>query len=119
LLSPDRIASQPDFDTRIGDDMAKKRKARRATNASKRKRSGKAARRPGVKVAKKKLRHLPARATKRPKTKPKRRKGLHATGGGNATAAGVTFQASVGAVFAAQMLTESFGDEQLGLAPSR
>ena len=53
----------------------------------------------------------------RPKTKPKRRKGLHASGGGNATAAGVTFQASVGAVFVTQMLTESFGDEQLGLAP--
>jgi len=42
---------------------------------------------------------------------------LHAKGGGNATAAGVTFQASVGAVFAVQMLTESLGDEQLGLAP--
>jgi hypothetical protein len=100
--------------------MAKKRKTRRGPKASKRTRSVKAtARRPGVKVAKKKkLRTTPsARTNKKHKPKSKQRSGLHAKGGGNATAAGVTFQASVGAVFAVQMLTESFGDEQLGLAP--
>jgi len=42
---------------------------------------------------------------------------LSAKGGGHATAAGVTFQASVGAIFAVQMLTESFGDQQLALPP--
>jgi hypothetical protein len=99
-------------------DMAKKRTARRGPKASKRRRSGKAtARRSGVKAAKKKLRTTPARAKKKQTPTSKRRSGLHAKGGGNATAAGVTFQASVGAVFAVQMLTESFGDEQLGLAP--
>lgn len=98
--------------------MAKKRTARRGPKASKRRRSGKAtARRSGVKAAKKKLRTTPARAKKKQTPTSKRRSGLHAKGGGNATAAGVTFQASVGAVFAVQMLTESFGDEQLGLAP--
>jgi hypothetical protein len=97
--------------------MAKKQKSRRAPEAAKRTRSGKTtSRRPGVKAAKKR-RTSPTRASKRQKPKPKQRAGLHARGGGNATAAGVTFQASVGAVFAAQMLTESFGDEQLGLAP--
>src|SRR3954452_4735119 len=99
-------------------DIVKKQKARSGSNASKRKRSAKAiGRRTGVKTVKKKLRTPPARAAKKQKPKSKQRTGLHAKGGGNATAAGVTFQASVGAVFAVQMLTESFGDEQLGLAP--
>jgi len=103
--------------------MTKKRKARRRVNTSKRKRSGKTpARRPFVTPAKKKkARKLTGTATKKsPKSsrlKAKRRTRLHAKGGGHATAAGVSFQASVGAVFAVQMLTESFGDEQLGLPP--
>jgi energy-coupling factor transporter ATP-binding protein EcfA2 len=98
--------------------MVKKQKVRSGPNASKRTRSAKAtARRPGVRTVKKKLRTPPARAAKKQKLRSKRRTGLHAKGGGNATAAGVTFQASVGAVFAVQMLTESFGDEQLGLTP--
>jgi hypothetical protein len=100
-------------------DMAKKRKARGGSNAPKRTRSGKAsARRAGVKtVKKKKIRTPSVAATKRKEPKSKQRARLHAKGGGNATAAGVSFQASVGAVFAVQMLTESFGDEQLGLPP--
>ena len=77
------------------------------------------ARRAGVKMEKKRRKPTvrAANARKRQKLKSKRRAGLHAKGGGNATAAGVSFQASVGAVFAVQMLTESFGDEQFGLAP--
>src|SRR4029077_15969176 len=75
-------------------DMVKKRKARRGANASKRTRSAKAtARRPGVKAVKKKLRKQPARTAEKQNPKSKRRTGLHAKGGGNATAAGVTFQA--------------------------
>ena len=99
--------------------MAKKRKVRWVSNASKRARSGKAiARRSDVKTTKKKKMHTPSlAASKRQKPKPKRRARLSAKGGGNATAAGVSFQASVGAVFAVQMLTESFGDEQFGLPP--
>src|SRR5215204_3612066 len=98
--------------------MVKKQKAPRGSNTSKRTRSANAtARRPGAKAVKKKLRTTPARIVKKQKPKSKRRTGLHAQGGGNATAAGVTFQASVGAVFAVQMLTQSFGDEQLGLVP--
>lgn len=98
--------------------MVKKQKARSGSSATKHTRSGKAtARPPGVKTVNKKLRTQPDRAAKKQKLKSKGRTGPHVKGGGNATAAGVTFQASVGAVFAVQMLTESFGDEQLGLAP--
>ena len=39
---------------------------------------------------------------------------LHARGGGNATAGGVTFQAEVGAVFAVQLLAERHLDPRLG-----
>src|SRR3954452_15083678 len=100
------------------DMVRKKRGPRGGSTASKLTRSAKAtARRSGVKSVTRKLRTPPARAAKKQKPKLKQRTGLHAKGGGNATAAGVTFQASVGAVFAVQMLTESFGDEQLGLAP--
>jgi hypothetical protein len=100
------------------DMVRKKRGPRGGSTASKLTRSAKAtARRSGVKSVTRKLRTPPARAAKKQKPKSKQRTGLHAKGGGNATAAGVTFQASVGAVFAVQMLTESFGDEQLGLAP--
>lgn len=49
------------------------------------------------------------------KAKPKSHAALLARGGGNATAAGVSFQAAVGAVIAVQMLTESQGDVRLGL----
>lgn len=98
--------------------MAKKQKARWTANASKRKKAGRAAPRGHrVKAAMEKQQRRSVRKTKRPKPKPRTKNGLHAKGGGHATAAGVTFQASVGAVFTTQMLTESFGDERLGLAP--
>ncbi len=44
---------------------------------------------------------------------------LLARGGGNATAAGVTFQAGVGAIFAAQLLTERSVDDRLRLGGAR
>jgi hypothetical protein len=62
----------------------------------------------------------PAKAPKKAETIAKKTRqfvSLDAKGGGHATAAGVSFQASVGAIFAVQMLTESFGDQQLGLPP--
>jgi hypothetical protein len=115
---PPRLVGETIYRFASANDMAKKRKTRWRSNASKRTRSAKAtALRPGVKTVKKKLRTPPARTAKKQKSKSKRHTGLHAKGGGNATAAGVTFQAAVGAVFAVQMLTESLGDEQLGLAP--
>ena len=42
-----------------------------------------------------------------------------ARGGGNATAAGVAFQASLGAAFAAQLMTERIIDARLGLGDAR
>ena len=44
---------------------------------------------------------------------------LLARGGGNATAAGVSFQASVGAIFAAQLLAERLLDDRLRLGEDR
>jgi hypothetical protein len=44
---------------------------------------------------------------------------LLARGGGNATAAGVSFQAGVGAIFAAQLLTERSVDDRLRLGAAR
>lgn len=44
---------------------------------------------------------------------------LLASGGGNATAAGVTFQGAVGAGFAAQLLSERRLDERLKLGDVR
>jgi hypothetical protein len=44
---------------------------------------------------------------------------LLSKGGGNATAAGVTFQASVGAIFAAQLLAERPLDGRLGLGGAK
>jgi hypothetical protein len=93
-------------------DMAKKHRAGRPQRASQRKKASKPTARALPKVRKK------AKAIgKNAKPKAKRRAALAAKGGGNATAAGVTFQASVGAIFAVQMLTESFGDYRLGLPP--
>ena len=93
--------------------MAKTRKGRALLKTPKH--------RPKKKVT---ARNMPVRPLKKKKStlkngkaKSKGRTTLHAKGGGNATAAGVSFQASVGAVFAVQMLTESQGDSQLGLPP--
>lgn len=95
--------------------MAKKRKARGPLKSSKRRLKGKvSARRQSVAAAKAKKSQSTAKDGKRKSGRSAR---LHARGGGNATAAGVTFQASVGAVFAVQMLTESFDEAQLGLPP--
>src|SRR3954465_11805500 len=100
------------------DMVRKKRGPRGGSTASKPPGSAKAtARRSGVKSVTRKLRTPPARAAKKQKPKSKQRTGLHAKGGGNAAAAGVTFQASVGAVFAVQMLTDYSGDDQLCLLP--
>jgi hypothetical protein len=93
-------------------DMAKKHRAGRPQRASQRKKASTPTARALPKVRKK------AKAIgKNAKPKAKRRAALAAKGGGNATAAGVTFQASVGAIVAVQMLTESFGDSRLGLPP--
>lgn len=93
--------------------MAKTRKGRASLNTSKRRPKGEIATRNKLvtPLKKKKTRNVVKRG------KSKGRTTLHAKGGGHATAAGVSFQASVGAVFAVQMLTESQGDGQLGLPP--
>lgn len=98
--------------------MAKKAKAKsrlKAASAPRHKKAGKLRRskRP-VKKPKAKRPIKPSKAG----THSRRRKAnaqLHAKGGGNATAAGVGFQASVGAVFATQMLTESLADARADL----
>ena len=93
--------------------MAKTRKGHAPLKTSKRKPKGVvAARNKAVRPPKKKKTRS---AVKRGRGKSKGRSTLHAKGGGHATAAGVSFQASVGTVFAVQMLTESQGDGQLGL----
>jgi hypothetical protein len=40
-------------------------------------------------------------------------------GGGNATAAGVTFQATIGAIFGAQLLAERALDSRFGLGDAK
>ncbi|WP_063695350.1 ATP-binding protein [Bradyrhizobium embrapense] len=50
---------------------------------------------------------------------PKKESADLARAGGNATTAGVTFQASVGAVFAVQMLAETVLDDRLGLGDAK
>lgn len=53
--------------------------------------------------------------SKKPESKNPKKRALLATGGGNATASGVSFQASVAAYFAAQGLSEVPLDARLGL----
>ena len=102
--------------------MSKTRKRRKVSKTLERKRPsaaklrGRRARRTKNSKARK---PSPRPVSTKRKVKAKKQSGLLAKGGGNATAAGVTFQASVGAVFATQMLTESLGDDRLGLAPFR
>jgi hypothetical protein len=74
----------------------------------KKKAAGSRAKKPG------KGRALPGRK-RTPAISKKTPTNLLAQGGGNATAAGVSFQASVGAVFAVQMLAETQMDRRLGL----
>ena len=102
--------------------MARKKKARKVSKKSTRKRLTKPKvrnahpRKPRIAQSDNRGRKpAPAKA----KSKLKKRAGLLAKGGGNATTAGVTFQASVGAIFATQMLTELQGDDRLELVTFR
>jgi hypothetical protein len=99
--------------------MAKKAKAKSKLNAASARRPQKSAKRSrakGVKKAPSKARVGLTKAAKAVRRPSKKNAKLHATGGGNATAAGVSFQASVGAVFATQMLTESLADGRTDLS---
>jgi hypothetical protein len=80
--------------------------------ALKKKAAGRHAKHPAKKPGK--GRTLPGRKGT-PATSKKKPVSLLARAGGNATTAGVSFQASVGAVFAVQMLAETQMDRRLGL----
>jgi hypothetical protein len=88
--------------------MTKKRKARRRVNTSKRKRSGKTPARRHTDEEEKGMEAYRDGDEKKREKQQAERETTDSSACGNATAAGVTFQASVGAVFAVQMLTESF-----------
>jgi len=95
--------------------------AKRDTRAAPRKRTAlrkkKASKGPAKKAGKGQTSPGGKSASKAPPKKPPA--DLLARAGGSATTAGVTFQASVGAVFAVQMLAETVMDDRLGLGGAK
>lgn len=99
--------------------------AKRSTRAAPRKRTPlkkkKAPNGPAKKTTKKpgKARASPGRSHAPKRSRQRKPAELLARAGGSATTAGVSFQASVGAVFAVQMLTETALDSRFGLGDAK
>jgi hypothetical protein len=99
--------------------------AKRNTRAAPRKRTAlkkkKAPKGPAKKIGKKsgKGRTSPGRSHASKPSRKRMSADLLARAGGSATTAGVSFQASVGAVFAVQMLAEAVMDSRLGLGGAK